>query len=233
MTTSGTRRADLASQIERNDVLRGTMLPAGLDELVARADGGANVAVVAQLQTPRGRFRRLELERTGDVLRAPVPPEARGGRLVALDLEPVTRLQERGADAGQAVEGSVRLSFESLPGALDGWTGFGGATLNGGRIAYTLTNVEAARVRPRQLSDTEPVPVLATPRLARAAGADGLLPLQVGGTRIPVRVVGDGRALPGHRRPGRRRRRGRARRGAERRSGRARPASNEIWLGLA
>ena len=194
--------ADLASQIERNDVLRGTMLPAGLDELVASADGGANVAVVAQLQTPRGRFRRLELERSGDVLRAPVPPEARGGRLVALDLEPVTRLQERGADAGQAVEGSVRLSFESLPGALDGWAGFGGATLNGGRIAYTLTNVEAARVRPRQLSDTEPVPVLATPRLARAAGADGLLPLQVGGTRIPVRVAATVERFPGIDGPG-------------------------------
>ncbi len=134
--------------------------------------------------------------------RAAVPPDARGGRLVALELEPVTRIQERGADAGQAIEGSMRLSFESLPGALEGWAGFGGARLDGDRIAYTLTNVESARMRPRQPSDAEPVPVLATPRLARAAGADGLLPLQVGGTRIPVRVAATVERFPGIDGPG-------------------------------
>ena len=198
----GESPAELASLLERDDALRGTALPDGLDELVAAVEGGANVAVVAQLETPRGRFRRVELERTGGVLRAAVPPDARGGRLVALELEPVTRIQERGADAGQAIQGSMRLSFESLPGALDDWAGFGGARLDGDRIAYTLTNVESARLRPRQLSDAEPVPVLATPRLARAAGADGLLPLQVGGTRIPVRVVATVERFPGIDGPG-------------------------------
>ena len=198
----GESPTELASLLERDDALRGTALPDDLDELVADVEGGANVAVVAQLETPRGRFRRLELERAGGILRAAVPPDARGGRLVALELEPVSRIQERGADAGQAIEGSIRLSFESLPGALEGWAGFGGARLDGDRIAYTLTNVESARLRPRQRSDADPVPVLATPRLARAAGADGLLPLQVGGTRIPVRVVATVERFPGIDGPG-------------------------------
>ena len=78
----------------------------------------------------------------------------------------------------------------------------GDARLDGDRIAYTLTNVESARVRPRQRSDADPVPVLATPRLARAAGADGLLPLQVGGTRIPVRVAATVERFPGIDGPG-------------------------------
>ncbi len=198
----GDSPATLASRIERGDSLRGTRLPPGLERLEATVEGDTNVAVVAQLETPRGRFHRLELTRTGALLRGAVPPEARGGRLVALELEPLTRLQERGADAGQAVEGSIRISFRSPPDALDGWAGFGGASLDNGRIDYTLTNVESARVRPRQPSDTQPVPVLATSRLARAADANGLLPLQVGGTRIAVRVADTVDRFPGVDGPG-------------------------------
>jgi hypothetical protein len=46
-------------------------------------------------------------------------------------------------------------------------------------------------------SDDDPVPVLATPRLAAAAGSGGLLPLQLGGERVTVRVVERIERFPG------------------------------------
>jgi ABC-type antimicrobial peptide transport system permease subunit len=194
---------ELAALIDRSDALGGARLPRGLDELVARVEGGGNVGVAAQLETQRGRFVRVDLERTGDgVLRGAIPPAARGGRFVALELEPVSRLQERGADAGRAASGVLRLTFPALPGALDGWIGVGGAKPTGTSIRYTLTNVQPTRLRPRQQSDTELVPVIATARLARAADASGLLPLQVGGERIPVRVVAQVERFPGIDGPG-------------------------------
>jgi len=194
--------ARLAALIESPETLGGAALPAGLDALVARIEGGRNVRLAAQLETPRGRFVRIDLVRQGKLLRAEVPAEARGGRLVALELESVSRLQERGADAGKAVRGTLRLAFPALPQVLDDWIGVGGAALSGQAqggqtIGYTLTNAESVRLRPRQLSDAEPVPVLATPGLARAADASGLLPLQVGGERIPVRVVAGVTRFPG------------------------------------
>jgi len=195
-------RARLAALIERPETLGGTALPGRLEALVGRIEGGRTVRVAAQLETPRGRFVRIDLVRRGDLVRGAVPLEARGGRLVALELEPVSRLQERGADAGKAVSGTLRLEFPALPQVLEDWIGVGGATLSGPRtggrtIGYTLTYAESARLRPRQLSDEQPVPVLATPGLARAADARGLLPLQVGGERIPARVVGRVSRFPG------------------------------------
>jgi hypothetical protein len=80
---------------------------------------------------------------------------------------------------------------------LDGWIGTGGATLDGRTVRYTLTNAVTTRIRPRQPSDREPVPVLATPRLAAAADSHGLLPLQIAGERVSVHVVGTVRRFPG------------------------------------
>ena len=112
-------------------------------------------------------------------------------------IEPNTRLLERGADAGIGLEGSVEIALPDLPGALDGWIGFGGARLDGGKVDYTLTNSVATRIRPPQPYDDGPVPVLVTPRLAAAADSAGVLPLQIGGGRIAVRVVGTVRRFPG------------------------------------
>ena len=50
---------------------------------------------------------------------------------------------------------------------------------------------------PRQPVDRKPLPVLVTPRLAAAADAGGLLPLQIAGERLTVRVVGTVRRFPG------------------------------------
>lgn len=162
-------------------------------ELVVHATGD-EVKLVAQLRTVRDRFLPLDLGVVRDgVLRARVPVEAQGGRLVGIAIEPATRLQERGADAGQAVSGSFALTEPRLP----GWIGVGGARVSGDRVTYTLTNQVATRLRPRVPSDRRPVPVLATPRLAAAADESGLLPLQIAGERVTVRVVKQVSQFPG------------------------------------
>ncbi|MGZ8783052.1 MAG: FtsX-like permease family protein, partial [Gaiellaceae bacterium] len=101
----------------------------------------------------------------------------------------------RGADAGQAASGTVQLPLARA--LLDDWVGLGGAKLSGNRVSYTLTNTVVTRIRPRQPTDRAPVPVLATPRLAAAADATGLLPLQIAGEQITVRVVATVQRFPG------------------------------------
>ena len=170
-------------------------IPLGRDrrELVVRA-AGDEVRLAAEVRTIRGRYLRVDLGSTSaGTLRAALPLEARGGRLVGLAIEPATRLQERGADAGQAASGSFRL----LEPKLEDWVGVGGARLENGLVDYTLTNQVTTRLRPRVPSDRAPVPVLATPRLAAVADAEGLLPLQVGGERVTVRVVERIERFPG------------------------------------
>ena len=144
----------------------------------------------AELEGRSGRFFRAELG-------GAIPAGARGGRLAGIAIEPDTRLIERGADAGKAATGTVRLELTDLPRALEGWIGLGGARLEGGTVRYTLSNAVATRIRPPQPADREPVPVLATRRLAAAADAADLLPLQIAGERVTVRVVGAVRRWPG------------------------------------
>jgi hypothetical protein len=89
------------------------------------------------------------------------------------------------------------VGIAGRPGAFTGWIGVGGARFSGDRVSYTLTPQADARLRPRVPSDDRPVPVLATPRLAAAAGSGGLLPLQIGGERLTVRVVEGIARFPG------------------------------------
>lgn len=177
-------RRELAARIEAEPARNGPRLG---DALRARVAGGP-VRLFAEIEGRTGRFARVPL---GDAL----PPEARGGRLAAIALEPDTRLQERGADAGRALTGAVTIELPDVPGGIAGWVGVGGARVEGATVRYTLTNAVATRIRPRQPAG--PLPVLATPRLAAAADDRGLLPLQVAGERLIVRVVATVRRMPG------------------------------------
>ena len=182
-------RAELADRIEAPGAPAGLRLSKRLTTLRAETIGG-NVRLFAEIEGPRGRFVRVPLG-------GAIPAEARGGRLAGIVLEPATRLQERGADAGRAATGEVWVQFPDLPGALEGWIGVGGARLEGETIGYTLTNAVTTRIRPRQPVDRVLVPVLATPRLAAAADEHGVLPLQISGEQLSVRVVGTVRRFPG------------------------------------
>ena len=127
----------------------------------------------------------------------PLPAEARGGRLAGIAIEPDTRLQERGADAGQALHGSVTIELPDVPG---GDHGLGRRRRRDDRRLDRPTT--RSRTRSRRGSGrsqpTEPLPVLATPRLERRRGRRAaLLPLQIAGERLTVRVVGTIGRFPG------------------------------------
>lgn len=232
-------RDELARRIEAPGALSGIRLLRGDGGLRFLAGSTAAVRIDAIVRRPDGRFQRLELGAapTGGtaMLEAPLPADARGGLLVQIVLRPATRLVDRGADAGKASSGTLRLGPPPVARNWDGWIGTGGAKPrpdgDGLVVDYTLTDQAETVLRPRQPSDDGPPPVLATPRLAAAAGPGGVLPLAVGGERIAVRVaavvtrfpglggqgvVGDGDALAAAldtQRPG---------------AGQA----NELWLGL-
>jgi putative ABC transport system permease protein len=66
----------------------------------------------------------------------------------------------------------------------------------GNTVRYQLTADLAGGIRERQPTDGRPVPALVSPGLARAAGDDGILPVQVEGETIPVRVAGVVKRFP-------------------------------------
>ncbi len=159
-------RNELVRRIDAARPLNGPRLPDELKRLRFATTSDDKIRLFAEIEAPNGRFVRVEPN-------ALIPPEARGGRLAGIVLEPNTRLQERGADAGQALKGSVEIALPDVPDALDGWIGVGGARIDGSMVDYTLTNTVATRIRPRQPYDEGPMPVLATPRLAAAADSGG------------------------------------------------------------
>jgi hypothetical protein len=196
----------LAGTIDRDDAgrLAGVDVPADARLLTLPA-ADTLLELRALVETTTGRVVVVPLERVSGQLGAALPRAVRGGRIVALDLQ-LPRLIERGADAGRALRGTLNLgvpSFDGVPAApLSGWIGTGGVDVRaaGPRLvaSYVLTPQRSGRLRPRQSTDGDPPPVLATPRLAELAGGPGgLLPLQVGGGTVPVRVAAVVERFPG------------------------------------
>ena len=99
------------------------VLPENASALVVEARGRA-ITLTASVESPRGDFVTVVLGRTeprGGTLRAPLPANARGGRIVALTLVP-PRIVERGADAGKPFRGTLelgRLEAETPSGGVD------------------------------------------------------------------------------------------------------------------
>jgi hypothetical protein len=177
---------------------RGVPLPDGR----IRFRVGPSLLSLAALVRLDGTFRRIVVgsaqPRSASTIQARAP---RGSTLVALELVPPPRIIERGADAGIAFFGSLRLSGP-LARELRGWIGVGGlsvrTTPGGVLVRAPLTLARASVVRPRQPTDESPPSVLVTPRLAElAGGVGGLLPLQIGGGSVPVRVAGIVDRFPG------------------------------------
>ena len=142
----------------------------------------------AEIEGPTGRF---AASRSATRCRP-----RRGGRLAGIVIEPDTRLQERGADAGQALTGSVTIELPDVPGGITDWVGLGGARIDGSTVRYTLTNAVATRIRPAPADRAAAGARDAAPAAA-AADDGGLLPLQIAGERLTVRVVGTVRRFPG------------------------------------
>jgi hypothetical protein len=68
--------------------------------------------------------------------------------------------------------------------------------MDGNVVRYQLTADLAAGIRARQPTDGRNVRALVTPALARAAGGDGLLPVQIEGETVTIKVAGVVRRFP-------------------------------------
>jgi hypothetical protein len=139
------------------------------------------------------------------LLDSSLPEQARGGRIVALTLD-VTTI---GRGTGEPAEGRLalgRLRTRSAAGRATalagylGWIGTNGIEVGRGNgetlLSYVVTKQADSRFRQRQPTDGSLIAVVASPRLARAAGSDGLLPVQLAGQHLPVRVVAVARRFP-------------------------------------
>lgn len=213
---SGSSLDALAGKIapDKPAAMRGPLLSEDARELRLEASGGP-VSLVASVRTPAGGFLVLDLGVVDGktTLRAHIPTAARGGRIVALTLNPPPQQAERADhDTGRGVEaGTIALE---VPEAIDAagktvplqvdyaeWIGVfhvqPSVAQGKARLDYTLSNDAVSRFRPRQPSDEEPVKAIVSPRLAAAAGRDGRLPLQIADQQLVVLVAGTARRFPG------------------------------------
>jgi hypothetical protein len=190
----GRGRAELASLVAPDGPvdMRGAPLR---DGRIALGVGPGLVSLAAIVRSPDGSFRRVELgearPRASSVLRARVPS---GSLLSAVEVVPPPRLIERGADAGVGFFATTRISGPLARG-LRSWVGTGGAvarpTPNGVTVRVPLTLQRSSGLRARQPTDDSLPAVLVTPRLGELAGGVGeVMPLQIGGGSVPVRVAG-------------------------------------------
>jgi len=166
---------------------RGIAVPAGTLRLAAAVHGD-DVAVRAVVRKPDGEFAGVALGETHGphaILRGRVP----AGTLVALDLD-LLNGGRRAANAGTGLQPSARgvLTLDGLD--FSGWIGEDGAVARGGRVGYLLTSDSTTRFRARQPTDGHPIAAIVSPALAAAAGPDGLLPVDVEGEHVTVRVAG-------------------------------------------
>jgi hypothetical protein len=178
------------------------------------------VAISASIETDEGDFdfvvfgpvRSGYFGRSGAtaptrVLTAKVPRNAGGWLLTGFSLDlPTTGTRVYVPQiSGTLTLGRLRAVARSgvsrlLPGYA-GWVGVdgvhpAGATGGGARIRYVITPTLQTRFRPREPSDGGPIPVIASPNLAAAAGPGGVVPVQITDQQFLVKVVGVARRFP-------------------------------------
>ena len=204
--------AELARKIDpgRSIALRGPTLPRDARRLsVAMTVRGTLVGLVAYVAARDGSFVPIRLARNEGsrprVLVARVPPEARGGKLVAFRFDPPPKLIERGANSGGPAVGTVvlgppRVDGRALTDYADwvGTTGVAGLTRHGAlRFGLTLTNEVDTYVRPRQPTDGLQIPAIVSPLMAQLAGPDRVFGVVVAGEPLVFRVAAVAHRFPG------------------------------------
>jgi hypothetical protein len=191
--------------------LAGANIPATARTLTlpVRLDGAAVQPVLVVL-TPSGDADQLlgpALTAGTHVARFAVPAADRGGRIVALQLQLPSAVQRSSAhqqaehaNTGSAFAGSLRFgpltAVQTVVTSFGGWDGLGGITRDGRRLDYSLTTAETAMLRPRQPFDSRPLPVVASPDVAAAAGPGGALELNFGDQVVEARLVAVAHRFP-------------------------------------
>jgi hypothetical protein len=183
--------------------LRGFDIPAGATRLtVPLTITGDRVGIQLNVLDPRGDFTLLslgELGRGAHTPSVPLPPEARGGRVIAMRL---SFPQTAAFVAGHRESGTTLSVNDASVGTLRldrrfaGWTGTNGVHVHGTTLHYVVNRASDSILRPNEPLEGVPVPVVVSPDLARVAGAGGLLPLHVEDETIEGRVVGVARNFP-------------------------------------
>ncbi len=186
--------------------LRGVPIPAGTGrvELDVRVRG-VPVGIDLVVQDASGRLRPVHLGSRGPGawhLQAPMPTWARQLVSLRLSLEANQAHQLAHRQAGSANTfnpiGSTTLgALVTADGkVLTDWKGFvttSNGQLHHGRralLTYAFTLVQSVVARLPQPTDGHPLPVIASPNIAGAAPAGGLLTLDFQDARVPARIVG-------------------------------------------
>jgi hypothetical protein len=201
----------LASVRPREDVsLQGPRVPDDATELVLPASVvGGDVSLQADVLSADQRFLHLDLGVTTGrrevELHAALPAVARGGKVVSLAIGRALAVEEHASEFTR-VDGVLRLGpltvttpngREAIIEDYAGWTGVNGATPVGdSAVRYLVNEAAERRFQPAQATDDKTVPVIASPGLAAAAGANGLLPLRVTGGVLRAQVVAVARRFP-------------------------------------
>jgi hypothetical protein len=197
--------SELAAEVrpEGDVALKGPEIPPDATALVLPVSvAGGDVSLQADVLTPRGRFLHVDLGvtkgRRERELRADLAPAGRGGRVVALSIGRALAVEEHASEFTR-VDGVLRLGplaaitrggRTPLLSGYAGWVGVNGATPVGdSAVRYLVNEAAERRFQPPQPTDDRAVPVIASPRLAAAAGANGILPLRLPGGVLRARVV--------------------------------------------
>ena len=218
-------RGELASRIGGPPVsLRGIALPADAHALELPVTvRGDPIKLSVNIRTKHGGFLVVDLGEppTGrpTLARARLPAAARGGLIVGMPVEFTSAEAFTAAHratgtappldvfrAGVLILGTPRATgrngIRRLAVDYRDWVGSQGGARTGSpaanelRVRYLLTQQQLFRLRPRQPTDGSPIPVLASKSLARAAGANGVLPLYVGTASVNVRIAATARLFP-------------------------------------
>ncbi len=199
---------ELAQRItpSRDESLRTTALPTGRRFELPVSTNGDNIGLRAVFRSPLGDYLPVSLGQTHEanrvILHARIPFLHATLAQLQLDLLNGGR---NSANAGTGIQPSAKgvltLGVPTVDGkpvrhAFARWIGTGGVSGGGTRAGYVLTPDRQGRFRPAQPTDGHPIAVLATTAVAREAGPNGIIPLQVEGEQVAGRVVGVIRRFP-------------------------------------
>jgi hypothetical protein len=198
----------------------GIRLPPGARTLSVRSSATASLDVIAVVrERAGGTIDTISLGTAGAAartLRGALPPRARGGTLISLEVQPPSSLlatsghaiAEGGSggdvSAGTASLDTLRAGGTALP-ALVGWSGHGAASHAAGALRFSFGADLQGIVRPPTPTDRAPLAVRVDADTAATIGfrrftvdvAGVSLPVRVAGTvgRVPTIPAGDGVVL--------------------------------------